>query len=150
MKIGMIEPIEINENGYQRPYKCKLPFLHPQRHIPPTNPNDDINMSPCESLTFSVCRSMQNIQCLTQSNGVNKYVCKYIGKIDEQNYVVVYVNNERGGILTTKSTFLHNTKITSSKLNEEKIKKKKIKAILKNIVSHIWKSYIICYDIQRL
>ena len=67
-------------------WKIKLSFLHPRRHIPPTNPNNDINMSPVEGYTFSNFRSMQNIQYLTQTGGVNKYVCKYIGKIDEQNY----------------------------------------------------------------
>lgn len=122
IKIGMIDAIEINEEGFQRAYKSKLAFLHPQRHIPPTNPSDDINMSPCEGYTFSNCRSMQNIQILSQSGGVNKYICKYIGKIDEQNYVVVDVDNHSNGALVTKATFLHNTKITSSKLNEDKVK----------------------------
>ena len=123
IKIGMVEEIEVNDNGLQRPYKSKLSFLHPQRHIPPTNPNNDINMSPCEGLTFSICRSMQNIQILTQTGGVNKYICKYIGKIDEQNYIVVYFDNKCGS-LVTKATFLHNTKVSSSKINEEKEKKK--------------------------
>ena len=63
---------------------------------------------------------MQNIQLLTQTGGVNKYVCKYIGKIDEQNYIVVYVDNERGGHLVMKVTFLHNTKVASSKMGEDK------------------------------
>ena len=50
-------------------------------------------MSPVEGYTFSNCRSMQNIQLLTQTGGVNKYVCKYIGKVDEQNYVADKANN---------------------------------------------------------
>ena len=71
----------------------------------------DTNMSPVEGKTFSACLSMQNIQTLTDCGGVNKYVCKYVGKIDEQNYVVVYVDGK--GQLVTKGQFLHNTKITT-------------------------------------
>ena len=66
-----------------------MPYFHPKRHIPPTNSTDDINMSPVETKLFSTCRSMQNIQSLTCTNGVNKYVCKYCAKLDQQNYVVV-------------------------------------------------------------
>ena len=137
IQIGMVEEIEINDNGFKHPFKCKLAFLHPQRHIPPTNPNDDINMSPCEGHTFSICHSMQNIQLLTQTGGVNKYICKYIGKIDEQNYIVVYVD-KFGGNLVTKATFLHNTKVTSSKINEEKEKKKQDKGYPQGrVISHM-------------
>ena len=71
----------------------------------------DTNMSPVEGKTFSACLSMQNIQTLTDCGGVNKYVCKYVGKIDEQNYAVVYVDGK--GQLVTKGQFLHNTKITT-------------------------------------
>ena len=94
--------------------------MHPRRHIPPTNPSDDINMSPCEGYTFANCLSMQNIQVLTQGGGVNKYICKYIGKLDEQNYIVVLVDPETNGQLIKKATFLHNTKVSSTKINEEK------------------------------
>ena len=51
-------------------------------------------MSPCEGRTFSICRSMQNIQILLHGGGVNIYVCKYIAKLDEQNYIVVMVDPE--------------------------------------------------------
>ena len=79
------EPQTISDEGYVKPFKSFDPFFHPKRHIPPTNPMHDINMSPVEGYTFSICLSMQNIQWLTQCGGVNKYVVKYIGKIDEQN-----------------------------------------------------------------
>ena len=61
---------------------------------------------------------MQNVQKLTGAGGTSKYVCKYIAKIDEQNYVVVNVNGE--GQFVTKSKFLHNTKVASSKIAEDK------------------------------
>ena len=92
----MVQPIQMNEHGYVKKWKSKLAFLHLQRHIPPTNLNYDINMSPVEGYTFANCRLMQNIQILTQCGGVNKYVCKYIGKVDEQNYVIVQANNAYG------------------------------------------------------
>ena len=100
-------------------------------------------MSPVEGYTFSNCRSMQNIQLLTQTGGVNKYVCKYIGKVDEQNYVVVKANNNASSTSTsgsaslrTRSTFLHNTKITSSKIQEDKDRKKDDKYPQFTYVSH--------------
>lgn len=63
---------------------------------------------------------MQNAQVLTQTNGCNKYVCKYVAKVDEQNRVIVSTARNKNGALVTESTFLHNTKITSSKINKDK------------------------------
>ena len=64
---------------------------------------------------------MQNIQLLTQTGGCNKYVVKYLGKIDDQNYVIVYTDTHTNGTLVTKRTFLHNTKVSTSKYNEMKM-----------------------------
>ena len=64
-------------------------LFHPKRHILPTNPSDDLNMSPVDRKTFSICRSIQNAQLLTYCDGVKKYVYKYIDKIDESNYIIV-------------------------------------------------------------
>ena len=82
-------------------------------------------MSPVEGYTFANCRLMQNIQLLTQTGAVNKYVCKYIGKNDEHNYMVVYVDNETGVHLVTKAMFLHNIKVTSSKMGGDQKKEQK-------------------------
>ena len=119
IQIGIIQPLCINIDGYQNPFISNLSFFHPKRHIPPTNPSNDMNISPVEGYTFSVCRSMQNIQMLTGCNGVSKYICKYLCKIDEQNYVIVSTNKDSGN-LVSRSTFLHNTKVSSSKANEDK------------------------------
>ena len=67
---------------------------------------------------------MQNCQLLTKSCGCCKYCCKYITKIDEQNYFIIKTDKHRTGKLVTKSYFLHNTNITSSKIQEEEEKKK--------------------------
>ncbi len=125
VEIGMAEPIVYNENGYPSEFKSYHKFFHPTRHIPPTNPNDYRNISPVEGYTFAALRSMQNIQCLTQSGGLNKYVCKYIGKIDENNHVIIRAHPHDPGVLVSQSTFLHNTKISSSSINELKALQKK-------------------------
>ena len=43
----------------------------------------DTNMSPVEGKIFSACLSMQNLQILTRYSSVNKYIYKYISKIDK-------------------------------------------------------------------
>ena len=121
-KIGIIEKIQVTEDGYEVPFKSNLPYFHPKRHIPPTNPTGDINMSPVDGYLFTACLSMQNVQWLTNSGGVNKYVVKYIGKIDEQNYVIIATDSTTNGKLVTKAFFLHNTKVTTTKINEDKVK----------------------------
>ena len=52
---------------------------------------------------------------------MNKYVCKYIRKIDKQNYIIVSANGTSK--LVTKLIFLHNTKILSLKIAEDKDRK---------------------------
>ena len=89
------------------------------------NNTGDMNISPVEGYTFAVCRSMQNCQRLTHCGGCSKYVCKYIGKIDEQNYVVVGMNGKKSGSLISNAQFLHNTKVTSSKIQEDKDREKR-------------------------
>ena len=109
------EPFD--EHGNQNQFKSRLEFFHPKRYVPPVNPNED-KMSPVDGYTFSCCRSMQNVQRLTAAGGCCKYCCKYIGKIDQQNYSVVSMSG-RDGKLVTKSNFLHNTKVSSSKIRED-------------------------------
>ena len=82
---------------------------------------------------------MQNVQNLTGTGGASKYVCKYIATIDEQNYIVVYVNGE--GHFITRSVFLHNTKVKSSKIAEDK-KEKRIKGRMKVVRLLILSHYI--------
>lgn len=118
VKIGLAEDIEEEENGYRKDFKSHLPLFHPKRHIPPTNPNGDLNISPVEGYTFANCLSMQNIQVLTQSGGVNKYVCKYIAKIDEQNYIVVGTHSHKNGTLVPRYNYLCCTKRTTTEINE--------------------------------
>lgn len=93
-------------------------FFTPSRHIPRIDRNSDENISPVESRFFILCRSMQNVQKMKGTGGCNKYVCKYVAKIDEQNYVIVSASQRENGTIETTSEFLHNTKITGSAINE--------------------------------
>ena len=108
IEIGMADPITHNYRGVPSEFRCSHPFFHPTRHIPPTNPHFDKNISPVEGKTFSACKSMQNIQCLISSGGMNKYVCKYVGKMDENNHVIFRVHAHDSVVLISQSTFLHN------------------------------------------
>ena len=68
---------------------------------------------------------MKNCQLFNKSCSCYKYCCKYITKIDKQNYFIVEIDKHRTGKLVTKLNFLHNTKITSSKIQEEEENKKR-------------------------
>ena len=125
IKIGMADPISINKFGVPSEFHCYHNYFHPKRHIPPTNPNEQLNISPVEGYTFCILKSMQNIQSLTHTNGLNRYVCKYIGKIDEQNQIIVRSHPYNQQSLISNSRFLHNTKITSSSINESRALAKK-------------------------
>ena len=125
VKIGLAEPITRNEFGVPSDFKSNHNYFHPKRHIPPTNPNDTYNISPVEGYTFSILKSMQNVQSLTHTNGLNRYVCKYVGKIDEQNQVLVRSHPHHEGTLISNATFLKNTKVTSTSINENRVLSKK-------------------------
>ena len=92
-------------------FKSSLPLFHPYRHVSLTNPTNDNKISPVEGYTFSVCKSMQNFQLLTDAGVFFNSVFKYIARIDKQNYFVVSVDGEIK--LVTKAKFLHYTKIMS-------------------------------------
>ena len=125
-KVGIIEPILFDEQmDYMKSFKSRLPYFHPKRHIPPINWTHDMNISPVEGYTFVHCLSMQNLQKILHSGGCSKYIIKYIGKIDAQNYIIVYTNGHKNGQLVTKGTFVHNSKLSSSKKNEEQALEKK-------------------------
>ena len=142
-EIGLTEELEIDDDGNVLKFKSTMDFFHPVRHVPPTNPSNDKNISPVEGKIFAVTKSMQNVQQLTGTGGTAKYVCKYIAKIDEQNYVVIEVNGE--GQLMRKVSFLHNSKVTSSKMAQDKekdsTKKNHGRVITRNEMLHVLLKY---------
>ena len=95
------------------------PYFNPKRHIAPCNFNATCNMSPVIADFFVALKSMQNAQALDHTNGIAKYVCKYIMKFDDGNYVTLCQDIHTGQWVLGKK-HLHNTKIVTSKYNEDK------------------------------
>ena len=115
--------LERNNDGDIISFKSHLDYFHPKKHIPPWKYGDD-NISPCESKTFIICRSMQNVQCLCGAGGSCKYCCKYVAKIDKNNYCTVSASTD--GTLIRRANFLHNTKrATSDKVQQAEREKKR-------------------------
>ena len=81
--------------------------------------NAQCNMSPIIPLYFIMFKSMHNAQIISQTSGVSKYILKYIAKIDECNQVFLFLN-VRNEDVRVGAQFLHNTKISTSTINESK------------------------------
>ena len=96
-----------------------IPYFQPTRHMAPCITNAQCNMSPIIPIYFIMFKSMCNAQIISQTSGVSKYILKYIAKIDKCNYVFVFANG-RNEDLRVGVQFLHNTKISTSAINESK------------------------------
>ena len=108
----------------------------------------DMNVSPVEGKTFAACSSMQHVQLLTGCGGVNKCACECMGKIDEQNHVVVHVDGR--GQLVTKGQFLHNAKMSASKKMKTKLERNnRTQAILMVVQSAKMRWFIHHWNTQR-
>ena len=44
-RIGLTDKLEIDSDGNVKKFKSWLSFFHPLRHVPPTNPTNDLNIS---------------------------------------------------------------------------------------------------------
>ena len=95
-------------------------ILEPKRHFGAIHPGARCNMSPVIPEFFAATQSMQNVQILHGTNGVAAYVVKYVVKMDKGNRVTVWADANNGNVVKAEHQFLHNTKITSSGINEEK------------------------------
>ena len=69
---------------------------------------------------FAATESMQNIQVVRNTNGVARYVVKYVVKKDEGTTITLGANFHSGPSMNADKKILHNTKITRSRINEEK------------------------------
>lgn len=76
------------------------------------------SITPVLGRLFASTRSTMNVQICT-SHGTSRYVVKYVIKVDETNYVA-FVSKQGEPGLRAEQVFLHNTKITSSAINEKK------------------------------
>ena len=110
-----------DENENRNKFKCSLECFYPKRWIPPMFPGEN-PISPFESKTICVCRSMQNFQRLHQARDYYKHCCKYLAKFDKQNIVNVSTHKDEKETITTNSTYLRDTKITSSDMHQKKSK----------------------------
>jgi len=86
--------------------------------MPPCNQNATCNMSPVITDLF-ILFSMANVQVIGHDNGIVKYILKYVAKFDQGNCISASTDIHTGS-LVIRSQFLHNTKITSSEMNEDK------------------------------
>jgi hypothetical protein len=86
----------------------------PRRHYGPCNPNAMENISPVNGVLFAATESMQNLQVVRNTNGVARYVVKYIVKKDKGNRITLGANFHSGSRMNVDEKFLHNTKITRS------------------------------------
>ena len=116
-KCGLAEVIAEHEIEFKHAYFCST------RHMPPCNQNATCNMSPVLTELFILFLSMVNVQAIGQASGIAKYILKYVAKFDQSNRVAASANT-RTGALKIGSQFLHNTKITTSAINEDKAHKK--------------------------
>eukprot|EP00956_Cyclotella_meneghiniana_P028973 scaffold69032_cov51-Cyclotella_meneghiniana.AAC.1 len=113
------DPSDVHSHG-----EFGHPYFAPSRHVPPCNFNAEENMSPVIPDFFVATKSMQNAQALAHTNGIPKYVCKYITKFDKDNYVMLLQDIHTGEWIVSK-TKLHNTKVVRSNINEDKAFDKK-------------------------
>ncbi len=99
-------------------------LFKPTHHVGCCDSKAKENMSPVIPEMFGATQSMQNAQVMTTTNGVARYVAKYITERDQNNQVTVApsVHNSANMLVDTK--FLHNTKINCSRINEEKAHQK--------------------------
>ena len=122
LEISGLAALERNEDGEIVSFQSELDYFHPKKHIPPWKPGDK-NISPCETKTFCVCRSMQNVQWLSGAGGSCKYCCKYVAKIDKNNYMSVSTASD--GRLIRRGNLLHNTKRVTSEIVQHKERESK-------------------------
>ena len=95
-RVGFIEKLKhYPVNDYVNLFISSLSHFHPSRHMPAVNWNIINNISLVEGNTYIICQSMQNAQDITNTGGCNKYCIKYVGKIDEQNTVIVYADSHK-------------------------------------------------------
>jgi hypothetical protein len=93
--------------------------LQGYKHYPPSRGADG-KFSQCNNRLFAGTKSNQNLIFVT-GYFASRYVAKYSAKIDESNRVYIGAGQQQANSMTLDVQFLHNTKITGSKINEQKL-----------------------------
>ena len=78
-----------NECNKNNSFKSYFDYFNLEKNSPWEYGGD--NISPCETIMFTACRSIQNIQYLIVLGGSFKYCCKYVGNIDKKLLHSVYI-----------------------------------------------------------
>ena len=120
-----------NDNGNDNIFKSSLNTFNPMRWIRFVVPDRD-SISPYESEKFYICQYKKRYQLLTEAGGFCNYLCKYLSKIDKQDYINILMDNEKKGSYVPNSTYIHNTKILHmiSNKNPRERNKQEIQNIL--------------------
>lgn len=96
------------------------PMFLPKRHMGFCSSGARDNMSPAHGVWFAFTNSMQNLQLVHNTDGVARYIAKYVVNIDKGNRVVVWADSKNKNCFIIEKQFLHNTKTAQSNINEEK------------------------------
>ncbi len=86
------------------------------KHFPPAIAAEG-NISACNGRLFAACLSNDNLKFVT-SYLASRYLTKYVATIDKNNRIYFSSNPTDASEIKAKMEFLHNTKITSSEINE--------------------------------
>lgn len=100
-------------------FVARVPVLEASKHFPPTLRGEG-KFSAANGTLFLICRGNTNIQ-VCRTFATSRYLCKYIGKIDENNTVWLAVDGGDERAVTLEKIFLHNTKIEGSARAEAKL-----------------------------
>lgn len=73
-------------------------ILQPTRHMGKVTASSKDNLSPVVPEFFALTRSQQNVQVMTSTNGVARYVAKYILKLDAGNRCIIYSDSHTGAV----------------------------------------------------
>jgi len=112
----------MNEQGCCVPNKdCEFGNLFvAQQHYPPAG-RDEGPVSACNGMLFLATMCAQNLKLICGTYFLNRYLTKYVSKIDEHNRVFINTRPGMGNAVNADGQMLHNTKITTSAYNEKKM-----------------------------
>jgi hypothetical protein len=80
-------------------------MFYPRCHYGPCNPNVTENILPVNDVLFTATDSMQNLQVVRNTNGVARYVVKYIVKTDKGNKITLGANFHLGARMNVDDFF---------------------------------------------
>jgi len=95
-----------------------------QQHYLPAN-QEEGPVSACNGLLFLASMCAQNLKLICGTYFLNRYLTKYVSKIDEHNRVFIGTRPRMPDAVNMDGQMSQNTKITSSAINEAKMMEKR-------------------------